>query len=101
MTLTQFLAELRATRNGWYLVQDTHGLRMDAEDGACHCPVTAVCLRVKQAAYNTGEYELAGALLGLRRQVTNRIAAAADGDGTQWMRSRLLTALGLREEAVE
>ena len=91
MNLTQFLEELRKTRDGWsgpYIITKT------SRQGKEYCPVTAVCMRVKKARFGLAEYEAAGIRLGLSPQLTRNIARAADGQKNR-LRSRLLKAVGL------
>ena len=95
MNLTEFLEELRQTRDGW-----TAGgvIRKRARLDDEMCPITAVCVRVKKTRFVTSQFAAAGERLGLSSQLTQNIVNAADYDylSYRWMRSRLLKAVGLK-----
>lgn len=92
MTLEQFLTELRKTK-GWRLMGG-RGIR-----NGCHCPITKIAARKDSSIGDADYYAEAGRLLGLRRDVADRIVAAADGysDANPRLRARLLAACGLDE----
>lgn len=96
MKLNEFLTELAKTRDGWY--NRGGGLRKNLKLGGNHCPITAVCVRVKKIKFLTGDYALAGRRLGLSPDLVESIADGADSEKRQysWMRSRLLKAVGLK-----
>lgn len=91
MKLTEFLAELRKTRNGW-----TAGECIRKQGRNEHCPITAVCSRVKKTYFSPWAADAAGLRLGLDPKLTKRIVNAADYDCLEyaWMRSRLLKTVG-------
>jgi len=93
MNLTEFLAELRKTRNGW---SAGCSLRKKARRGE-HCPVTAVCARVKKTRFSPAEFGEAGKRLGLSDGLVGRIIDASDvlSDGAEpRLRASLLRAVG-------
>ncbi len=92
MNLTQFLEELSKTRDGWTL--DVLNIRKSTRLNE-HCPITAVCMRIKKRRFEPGDAEAAGTALGLSLKATHNIIAAADGGQTR-LRSRLLKAVGLK-----
>jgi hypothetical protein len=119
MKLSEFWQHLAETRNGWK-VFPTSGRVSDgsirkAKSGLyspdCRCPVTAVCEKVTGAKYIEEDYPLAAQKMGLRRNVAEQIADAADHsvlffetyfegrDGKRAIRYRqkLLKILGLEE----
>ena len=93
MNLTEFLEKLSKTRNGWSVDEDA-AIRKPARMGE-HCPITAVCVRVKKVRFSTGDYPAAAARLGLSSELSQRIASAADGE-KGCLHSRLLEAVGLK-----
>ncbi len=95
MNLTEFLEELSKTRNGWMA---ECSIRKRARAGV-HCPITAVCVRLKKTRFTVSEVDLAGKRLGLSRHLTDRIIDAADlltDRAEPRLRSRLLKAVGLK-----
>ena len=92
MNLNEFLEELSKTRNGWHM--GIRRIRKVTRNNR-HCPITAVCVRVKKTRFAPSEVEKAGARLGLDGDLIEDIVAAADGNEGR-LRSRLLKAVGLK-----
>jgi len=79
MNLTEFLEELKKTRNGWEhrphcnKACDSYVLRKKTRQSNEYCPVTAVCVRARRVRFEPWEFEAAAKAMGMTSKLANRI----------------------------
>ena len=72
-------------------------LKDSEEDTTDFCPITAACFVNKKKKFSVGNYDEAGAKLGMGERVRDKIVNAADNWDEEDLRLLLKKAVGLAE----